>query len=374
MKVYRYLPYLILTGSLFLCAQNAFAFAGQDGAGNSDGIESGRAGASANNSTGTAADTTDNGVTNPQAPGKKSTSTSPQPDEKGAGTNPPNESTKGSAPAASDKGTSTTLNPLHLVILNSHGRRITFGQLEDRLLKYDIVCIGEKHDSLIHHRIQWQIIKALYARDENIAVGMEMFQKPYQNALDMYIAGKITEEQFLRDSQYKERWGFDWNLYRPIVDFCRRNQVPLGALNAPSELTRRVAKVGYANLTQAEQKELGPIDFSSKAHRRYWFDQLSEMHGHGGKVTPEQQERSYQVMVIWDDFMARRAAQLRGAQQRLVILAGDGHIERRFGIPERVARYSQGRVATIGLAIDDWKEATHLHTDFIILVKAKKAK
>jgi aminopeptidase N len=47
-----------------------------------------------------------------------------------------------------------------------------------------IVYVGEYHDRFAHHNVQLQVIKALYRKDPKMAVGMEMFQRPYQKALD----------------------------------------------------------------------------------------------------------------------------------------------------------------------------------------------
>jgi uncharacterized iron-regulated protein len=74
------------------------------------------------------------------------------------------------------------------------------------------------------------------------------------------------------------------------------------------------------------------------------------LHGNS-KATAEEKERSYQVMATWDDFMARSAAdfQRQRGLRRLVILAGSGHVNRGFGIPERAARDVGGTVLTIGI-------------------------
>ena len=259
---------------------------------------------------------------------------------------------------------------LRLEVYSSRdGKTIPWSDFIDRLLETDIICIGENHESDLHHRVQFQITKALFSRDERLAIGLEMFQKPFQKVLDRFGRGELSEEEFLKQSEYAARWGYDWSLYRPIIEFCRRNFLPMAALNAPRELTRRISAVGFAGLDAHEKKELGHIDFELKEHRAYWFDLLSQMHG-DAKAAPERKERSYQVMAVWDDFMARTAAEFRLERKirRLVILAGGGHVERGFGIPNRVARYGQCTVATVGIQVGDEKKKTGL-TDYLVTVK-----
>ncbi len=258
------------------------------------------------------------------------------------------------------------------VVKTKDGRELTYGQLIDELNKVDIIAVGEQHDSVVHHQMQLQIIKSLYALDERLGVGMEMFQRPYQSVIDRYFAGEISDAEFLKQTEYAKRWGYDWQLYREIVVFAKRNNIPLAALNAPAELTKRVKEVGYDNLTDDEKKQLGPVDFNQKEHREYWLELLSMMHG-THKATPEQKERSYQVMAIWDDYMGRSAADFRKDRQlqRMVILAGSGHIEGGFGIPDRAARYANASRATIRIFIgspaEDEPEG-YLPTDYVIYV------
>src|SRR6185437_14657863 len=194
---------------------------------------------------------------------------------------------------------------------------------------------------------------ALFARDENIGVGMEMFQTPFQQVIDRYFSGAISEEQFLKDTEYKTRWGFDWKLYRPIVEFARRNEIPLAALNLRKELTSRLYKVGYDALTDDEKKELGLVDFNVKAHRDYWYELLPKLHGLDNP-TVQQKERSYQIMTAWDDYMAQSAAKFKKDRglNRLVVLAGIGHVAGGFGIPDRAAKYAGGAsVATVRVKV-----------------------
>lgn len=263
--------------------------------------------------------------------------------------------------------------PPALVVYSAKEKKaISFGEMIDRLEDADLICLGETHDSVPCHRIQREIIEALFARDGRLGVGMEMFQRPYQKDIDRYFRGEIGEEDFLKATEYRQRWGFDWSLYRPIVEFCRRNGVPLAALNAPKELTHRISKVGYAALTDEEKKQLGAIDFQVKDHRDYWYERLPKMHGQKD-ATPEQKERGYEVMTVWDGYMAASAVQFQRDRdvRRMVVLAGSGHVERGFGIPNRAAKRTGGKAATVRIEVggDPDKSDAEPTTDYVIVVK-----
>jgi aminopeptidase N len=263
--------------------------------------------------------------------------------------------------------------PPTLIIHSAKERRtLTFGELIDRLLEADLVCVGEQHDSEPCHRVQLQIIKALHAADARLGVGLEMFQRPYQAALDRYIGGEIGEDELLKMTEYAKRWGYAWSLYQPIASFCKKNELPLAALNAPRELTAKVSKAGHAALSEVERKDLGPIDFHVKAHRDHWYEQLAKMHGKA-TVSDEQKERSYQVMTIWDEYMAASAAAFQQARQlrRMVVLAGSGHIDRGFGIPARATLRTGGRAATVHLAPggDPARLFTDPVADYLVIIR-----
>jgi uncharacterized iron-regulated protein len=262
--------------------------------------------------------------------------------------------------------------PPALVIWSAKERRnLTFGELIDRLLDADLICIGENHDSELCHRVQLQIIKAIHASDARLGVGMEMFQRPYQESLDKFVRGEIGEEEMLKATEYRTRWSFHWSLYRPIADFCRKNSVPVAALNAPRELTAKVSKAGFKNLTDEDKKALGPVDFHVKAHRDHWYEFLGQMHGK--KASEDQKERSYQVMTIWDDYMAASAATFQTSRfmRRMVVLAGSGHIDLGFGIPQRAIQRTGGRAATVHVAPggDAKKLFAGPPADYVVIVR-----
>jgi uncharacterized iron-regulated protein len=276
--------------------------------------------------------------------------------------------------AAYQKLLDRVTGPAPMEIHSSRQKRsISFGEMLDELMAADVICVGESHDCELHHQVQLQIIKSLFARDERLGVGMEMFQRPYQKDVDQYFQGKTSEEDFLKSTEYQKRWGFEWGLYRPIVEFCRKNGVPLAALNVATELRKRLSSVGHDKLTEDEKKQLGSIDFQVKDHRDYWYERLATMHGPATNVTPEQKERGYQVMTTWDEYMAASAAEFQQQRQlrRMVVLAGSGHIDHGFGIPNRTVKRTGGKVVTIKIESGEKPEKSEGKpvADFIIQVR-----
>jgi uncharacterized iron-regulated protein len=200
-----------------------------------------------------------------------------------------------------------------------------------------VVLVGETHDRYDHHLVQLEIIRRLHALYPRLAIGMEAFQQPFQAVLDDYVAGRISEAELLRDSEYYRRWRFDFRNYKPILDFAREQRLPVVALNLPSELTARVGEAGIDGLTEAERRQLpSEIDRSDSAyearlHKIYRRHPAVNGHGFGNFLD---------VQLAWDEGMAEQAARYlrEHPDTLLVVLAGSGHLAYGGGIPRRLER------------------------------------
>jgi uncharacterized iron-regulated protein len=210
------------------------------------------------------------------------------------------------------------------------------------LVKADVVYLGETHDSPEDHQAQLYILQTLYQQNQKIAIALEMFQRPYQHVIDRYLAGKITEEQLVEQSEYEERWGFPWEYYAPILRFARANQLPVIALNAPTEVTRKVARSGLESLTAPERKYIPPLSEirTDNAEYRQMMQKFYAQHHQAGHGNSSSFERFFTAQVLWDETMADAIAQFIKAKPdyQVVVLAGKGHIVYGYGIPSRVAR------------------------------------
>ncbi len=96
----------------------------------------------------------------------------------------------------------------------------------DALSKANVVYLGETHDCPEDHKAQLAIIQTLHCLHPTLAIGLEMFQRPYQPLLDQYLAGKLTEAELEDKSQYQKRWGFPWEFYAPILRFAKEKTFP----------------------------------------------------------------------------------------------------------------------------------------------------
>jgi uncharacterized iron-regulated protein len=217
------------------------------------------------------------------------------------------------------------------------GQEVSFAQMVADLSTTRVVYVGEEHDDPLHHAAQLQILEALHDREPSLALGLEMVQRPFQPALDAWVAGEGDEAALVEGVEWEERWGFDFALYRPLFEACRERGIPMVALNAEKELTRAVARNGLDALDDEERARLPELDLAVSAHREMIHEALSD-HPH---MTPGFFERMYAAQVVWDETMAERVAGVLEASDgpaRMVVIAGSFHVRQGLGIPDRAAR------------------------------------
>ena len=225
----------------------------------------------------------------------------------------------------------------------------------NRLIDQNIIYLGETHDSSADHQIQLEILQELYKRRPNLSIALEQFQRPYQHVLDDYQQGKITEAQLVTNSEYETRWGFPWLLYRPLLQFAKTNNLPLIALNTPSEVTRKVGRQGLESLTFTDRRFIPPfstIHVGPESYRDRIQKIYIEMHP-AKSITPsditpidsdlsksQRFTRFFEAQVLWDETMADRITQAvqQNPDRLIVVLVGQGHLFYHDGIPNRVTR------------------------------------
>ncbi len=214
-------------------------------------------------------------------------------------------------------------------------KTVDIKQIIDNLNGKKIIYVGEQHTSYAHHIVQLNIIKGLYKKHKKLAVGMEMFQRKFQPVLDRYINGEISEKEFLKQTEYFKRWGFDYNLYKPILDFAKHNKIPVIALNIETEILKKVSKNGLESLTDEEKRKIpSQMDFSNTKYRNI-LRKIFDIH-----KTNKDFEHFFQSQILWDETMAETIDMFlrKNPEYIMVVVAGNGHLKYGFGIPDRCYR------------------------------------
>ncbi len=223
-------------------------------------------------------------------------------------------------------------------------------RLVERLSASRVVYVGEQHNRYADHLNQLAILRGLYDRHPDLALGVEFFQQPFQRYLDDYVAGRIPEKEMLRRTEYFSRWRYDYRFYRPILRFARAKGIPVLALNPPREWVDQVAEGGVASLSPAIRRRLPEMDASDPAYRERLRKVFAYHRGRRGAGKGADGFGHFlEAQLLWDEGMAARAAAWLRAHpgRHLLILAGSGHLEYRQGIPSRLQRRIRVRDAVV---------------------------
>jgi uncharacterized iron-regulated protein len=262
------------------------------------------------------------------------------------------------------------------------GQVVAWDAFVSELAAADAVCIGEHHPSPHDHWAQLHILEAVSTRVRQAGratgLGMEMFQRPFQGVVNDFLAGRIDEKALLSRAAWKDRWGYDWSLYRPMVLLARKQGAAILALNTERELTKKVSRQGLDKMAPADRARLPELVLDDPQHRAWWKSIMGDMggaHGHSHQGDDQEEhasphgdqkdgepaadaaameERIYAAQVLWDETMADGASRwlAGGSRRHLVILAGNGHCHE-SAIVRRLERRGVKSAVSVHPIVDD---------------------
>lgn len=228
--------------------------------------------------------------------------------------------------------------------LAGEGAVLTTGAVLDELAGQAVVLLGERHDNAEDHRWQVQTLAQLHARRPALAIGFEMFPRRLQGVLDDWVAGRLSEAEFLRRVDWNRVWSFDARDYLPLFHYARMHRLPMLALNVERALVDRVGAQGWEGIAATEREGIGRPAAPTAAYRaelRQVFDH------HAGKAGDAAFQRFVEAQGVWDRAMAEGIADhLKGHPDTLVVgIVGRGHSLQGHGIPWQLADLGIQRVA-----------------------------
>jgi uncharacterized iron-regulated protein len=248
----------------------------------------------------------------------------------------------------------TWFDPLHKQKLNTP-------EALARMKDARVVLLGETHSIPDHHRWQMQTVAQLYAQRPNMILGFESFPRRVQPVLDDWVAGKLTQAEFLKKSEWETVWRFDANLYLPLFHFARMNKIPMVALNVDRSLINQVSQKGWEAVPETERRGIhdpappakGYLEMLGEAfgqHRNGHSEHKTSTTGGEHEAAPTSPNLSdphfahfVDAQLTWDRAMAEAAASaLKTARDQdrnpqLIGIMGRGHLDFGYGVPHQLA-------------------------------------
>jgi len=230
-------------------------------------------------------------------------------------------------PAALKKG-----QILHLAT----GRIVSESQFLEYLSHYRVIFVGETHDSIDDHAVEFTVLEGLHQRwPGKVALGLEMLPWNAQADADAFVEGEMDEEAFAH--VWTRHWGHTFRYYEEILRYARDNRIKVLALNTDDDLKKAIREKPVEEIESDLADPIPEMDLADPYHRAM-TEAVFEAHHMG----PQDTEAFYRVQVLWDEAMAQTAANYLGSPEgegkRLVIFAGGHHVRHGYGIPRRLFR------------------------------------
>ena len=267
----------------------------------------------------------------------------------------------------------------------SSGANIGFEALVSRLSAADVVFFGEQHDDPETHRVEFGVLDALSRSGRPVIMSLEMFERDAQPLLNDYLAGRVSEADFLAKSRPWDRYITD---YRPMVELAKSKGWPVIASNIPRPMASAVGRKGLAALDTLTPNErtwaAKDIQCPDDAYRARFME---TMRGHspggapsspGDTLPTAAANRFYFAQCIKDETMAESIVEaMKTARENTIVVHYDGafHSDYRQGTVDRVRRRAPNlRLAVItAVPVTDQTTATLAEhagrADYIIFTK-----
>jgi uncharacterized iron-regulated protein len=221
-----------------------------------------------------------------------------------------------------------------------------------------VVLLGESHRDADHHLWELYTVSALHGRGANLVLGFEAFPRRLQPVLNDWVDGKLTDEAFLRASEWQQVWGYDAALYMPLFQFARMSRIPMVALNVDQKLPSQIAQKGWENVPAAEREGISdpaPASFTylrvlAGAYLTTLHSSTEDQAAHGA-ARPEPDEAGLaeamkepefrhfvEAQLTWDRAMAEALAEARQNFGNAVVvgIVGSGHVAGGHGVPRQL--------------------------------------
>jgi uncharacterized iron-regulated protein len=222
------------------------------------------------------------------------------------------------------------------------------------LARAGVVLVGEQHDDPNTHRLEAAMLEGFDRRRVPVTLSLEMFERDVQPALDGYLAGKVTEEDFLKSSRPWPRYGTD---YRRLVEIARAHRWPVVAANVPRRIASDIAKSGKGAVETLAAADRPLAAHDLECPRGPYFDRFVQQmgsHPPSGGDADATADRYFWAQCVKDETMAESIAGAFAQQAEragtIVHFTGAFHSDFGAGTAERVRRRLQGRrVAVVSI-------------------------
>jgi len=263
------------------------------------------------------------------------------------------------------------------IFSTASGKEVDLRQMAQSLAKHELIFFGEYHDNDTIHQLQAEILPLLYAQNKTLILSFEMFERDVAPILDLYLQGKVSEADFLKQSR---PWGNYDPDYKNLIEFAKTHSLKVVAANVPRYLAGKAVRSEgdfLASLTEEEKSwTASRITAPDDDYQKRFIATISAGGAHGMTSDKGFLDRLYYAQCLKDDTMAEAIVKEILAEPKATIIHfnGDFHSRAYLGTVQRVkVRLPKIKTAVISPEFGDINhpQLTPEHkneADFIIFI------
>lgn len=202
----------------------------------------------------------------------------------------------------------------------------------------EVIVMGETHDDAVEHANQVRFMESLISQNLRkqgpiVSTGLEFLEYPFQNVVDSYVAGEISDQDFIKNTHWTDP---HFDMYQKQILDPVKNGGKTYALNLPADVAHAISENGVSKLPLELSKFLPPdFHLGSPEYKKRLIETLNFVHP---ESTLGAYDRFFEAMCAWDDTMAWNVAKAheQNPNQILIVIVGSFHANYGGGIQARM--------------------------------------
>lgn len=93
-----------------------------------------------------------------------------------------------------------------------------------------LILMGDFHALQQSQKSHLRVLKN-FSTSQPLVLCLECFESEDQAVLDKFMAGKLSEREFLKSIEWAKRWGFPWDHLRPLIRWAQGRKIPVYGIN-----------------------------------------------------------------------------------------------------------------------------------------------
>jgi len=217
------------------------------------------------------------------------------------------------------------------------GEPLDLQDIVEDIKTVQVIYLCEIHSIERHHNLHNDIIQKLIDNNKSIVLGLEQMEAFNQGELDNYNNNKIDFNGLAEKTKWNERWS-NYQDYKVIIENVRKTKGRIIALNARSEIVKKIGQKGLINLSKEDRNELPLIIDTRNADQNKLLNMILGVHA---MMDPANLQTIIEAQTTRDEMMADiiyKNIKLLKENEVIVAIGGSMHFAYGFGVPGRVKK------------------------------------